>query len=289
MLPGRDADRPRRFSMPLRRRIGISLVTAIAFVAIISGSAQAIPAGKITAVTVSQDLRRVTIKSEGVIGPHTASVSENPSRLTIDMAGAGVAKNLQMRGVSQAAGLAVRVAKHQSGARVILDFGTSIIPAHKIRRLGNYLLVFLQKWDPKPISVNQIRREKVSLPDQPTPVVRRKTERPHNGSPAEVSIKSAEVVDGLVMVTLASRRNPGVTYRIDLGVDFEKLGFSTARISASDSKPPQRIKISSRKSPFWTDQPRTRIGPRKSPPSSATVQHRNTRLERTARLSIRQW
>jgi len=261
----------------------------IALVAIISGSSQAIPAGKITEVTVSPDLRRVTIKSDGVIGPHTASIADNPSRLIVDVKSVDVAKNLQMRGLSKAAGLSVRVAKQQSGARVVLDFGTSVLPQHKIRRLGNYLLVFLQEWGSKPMPWSQAGRQKPPLPDKPEPMVRHKIEKPHNVSPSEVSIKSAEVVDGLVVLTLISRQNPDVTYRVDLGVDFEKLGFSTARISTSDSKPPQPIKVSSRRSPFWTDEPKFRIGPRKSPPPSATVQNSNAKLERTAKLSVRQW
>jgi len=40
----------------------------VALVAAISGSTQAIPNGEITEVSVNHDLRRVTIKSDGLIG-----------------------------------------------------------------------------------------------------------------------------------------------------------------------------------------------------------------------------
>jgi hypothetical protein len=149
--------------------------------------------------------------------------------------------------------------------------------------------VFLQEWEQKPAPPAQVMREKASSPTPPAPTVRRNTEKPHDGPSPEVSIKSAEVVDGLVVLNLASRSNPGVTYRIDLGVDFEKLGFSTARISSSDSKAPQSIKISSRRSPFWTEEPALRVGPRKSPPLSVTVQENEIKVGRTAKLSSRPW
>jgi len=261
----------------------------VALVAVISSSTQAIPNGKITEVSVSQDLRRVTIKSDGLIGPHTVSTGHNPSRLIIDVEGAGMAKPPQVNGVSRASSLAVRVAKTQSGASVVLDFGASSLPAHKIRRLGNYLLVFLQEWEPKPAPLARSAPEKESIRDRPAHVVRCKTERPYDASASELSIKSAAVVDGLIVITLASRDNPGVTYRIDLGVDFEKLGFSTARISASNPKPPEPIKLAAKRSPFWVQEATFRIGPRKLPPVSTTVQQRETRLERTAKLFSPQW
>jgi len=173
---------------------------------------------------------------------------------------------------------------------VVLDFGASSLSAHKICRLGNYLLVFLQEWEPKPAPLARSAPETASVSDRPVPVVRFKTERPYDASASEHSIKSAAVVDGLMVITLASRDNPGVTYRIDLGVDFEKLGFSTARISASGpNPPPQPIEVAAKKSPFWAEEATFRIGPRKLPPVSTRVQASKTSVERTARLSSRQW
>jgi len=261
----------------------------VALVAVISGSSQAIPNGKITEVSVSQDLRRVTIKSDGLMGRHTVSTGLSPSRLIIDVEGAGMPKPPQLNGLAKASGLAVKVVKAQSGARVVLDFGASNLPAHKIRRLGNYLLVFLQEWEPKPAPSARSAPEKASFSDRAVPVVRCKTERPYDASASELSIKSAAVVDGLIVITLASRDNPGVTYRIDLGVDFQKLGFSTARISASDPNPPQPIEVAAKRSPFWAEEATFRIGPRKRPPVSTTVQQRETRLGRTAKLFSPQW
>lgn len=275
--------------MPLTRRICLSLLVGVALVAIISASSQAIQPGKISEVSVSPDMRRVTIKSDGVIGPHTVTTANNPSRLMIDVEGADIARPPQVNGTSKPAALVVKVVKNPSGARVVLDFGASRLPGHKIRRLGNYLLVFLQEWEPKPSPSCRIAPEKECSSDQNVPVVRRKIENPSDAPTSELSIKSARVVDGLIVLTLASRDNPGVTYRIDLGVDFEKLGFNTARISASDPSSLKPIKVWAKRSPFWTEEAEFRMGPRKSPPPSTTVQQSETKLGRTAKLSGLPW
>ncbi|MBI4961809.1 MAG: AMIN domain-containing protein [Desulfomonile tiedjei] len=284
--------------MSLKRRICASLVWSAALVAIVSGASYAMPTGKITEVSVSPDLKRVTIKSDGIIGPHTVSTASNPSRLIIDVEGASVATPPPAHAVSKASGLAVKAVKNQSGARVVMDFGASPLPVHKIRRLGNYLLVFLQEWEPTPAASGRITPDKVPVAEPTPAVVRRRIEKPLVSSTSnlpiksssDLSIKSAEVSDGLIILTLANRERPGMIYRIDLGVDFEKLGFSTAKISATNpgtrSEP---IKISARRSPFWMEETQVRIGPRKSPPPSATVQERAPKLEQTVKLSSRPW
>lgn len=290
--------------MPLTRKIYFSLVMAAALIALNTGISQAVPPGNITQVTASPDARRVTVKCDGMMGPHTVSTGSNPSRLIIDVEGMGISKSPQINAATKGSGLDVRVGKSSSGARVVLDFGTSVIPSHKIRRLGNYLLVFLQEWEPKvgppprveprieplmePRVETRVEKRRTPISNGAVRVAGSKNKRPYEGGSPELSIKSAAVVDGLIVLTVAHRDNPGVTYRIDLGVDIHKLGFSTAKISSSEASSPPRqpMRVSAKRSPFWAQEPGVRIGPRRSPPSSTIVEETETKPERTARLVI---
>jgi len=290
--------------MPLIRKIHFSLVMAAVLVVLNAGISHAVPPGRITQVTASPDARRVTVKCDGMMGPHSVSTGTNPSRLIIDVEGMGIVRSPQINAAAKASGLDVRVAKSSSGARVVLDFGTSAIPSHKIRRLGNYLLVFLQEWEPKagpspsieprveprtePRVEPRVETRRTPISNRAAPVAGSKNKKPYEGESPELSIKSAAVVDGLIVLTVAHRDNPGVTYRIDLGVDIHKLGFSTAKISSSEagSTPRPSMRISAKRSPFWPQESGVRIGPRKSPPSSAIVEETETKPERTARLVV---
>jgi hypothetical protein len=286
--------------MHLTRKIHFGLVMAAMLIVLNPGISQAVPPGRITQVTASPDARRVTVKCDGMMGSHTVSTGTNPSRLIIDVEGMGIARSPQINAAAKASGLDVRVAKSSSGARVVLDFGTSAIPSHKIRRLGNYLLVFLQEWEPKtgpspsieprvePRTEPRVETRRMPISNRPAPVPGSKNKGPYEGESPELSIKSAAVVDGLIVLTVAHRDNPGVTYRIDLGVDIHKLGFSMAKISSSEagSPPGPSMRISAKRSPFWAQESGVRIGPRKSPPSSAIVEETETKPERTARLVV---
>lgn len=279
----------------------IRALTAICFLVLFQGAAADVGAtlttGKITEVSVSSDMRRVTVKTEGIVGNHVESTAANPSRLIIDLAGVTVGKPLAVTGAGKDSSLGIRVAKNDLGARVVMDFGTSPVPGYRVRRLGSYLMVFFQDWtppitqsqhrtgvdrpavkEPPPVPGQRIRREEAGsiashrAPREEThrmPRVKTRSEdisavlQPvseavrPNDGPAELFIRSAEVAGGVIVLHVARRSNPATIYRIDLGVDFSQLGFSAARISPVGSEPTHPIRVATRKSPFWDENSQT--------------------------------
>jgi hypothetical protein len=309
----------------------VRALTAICCVALFHGVAAdvgaAIASGKIAEVNVSPDLRRVTVRTEGFMGNHKESTAANPSRLILDIPGMTLAKPPALTGAGKYGGLGIRTAQSESGARVVLDFGNAPIPEHRIRRLGNYLMVFLQEWNSATGPPHRAgwetapaAKESASLPQegirrdnpwsnpgakgaqqeaQPKPLPRsQREERPHRLRPVteiirshngspELFIRSAEVSDGLIVLHVGARDNPAMIYRIDLGVDFSQLGFSAARISPVGSEPTRPIRVAARKSPFWDESPQPRIGPRKYQPACATVGGTKINSDRPMRVSSR--
>jgi hypothetical protein len=184
----------------------------------------------ITEVSASPDLRRVAIKSEGHVVSNSTAVMAHPSRLVIDIPGAAVTQEPRVIGLEKDSALQVRLANTRSGAQVVLDFGDSPVPDHKVRQIDNYLIVLLGEWQPQPRV--QKRRENAKAPARP-PVPTR-PEKAHtaviHGSGSELLIKSVEEVNGTIVLKVAKRTEPQRIYRIDLGVDFQHLGFNGASV-----------------------------------------------------------
>jgi hypothetical protein len=193
-------------------------------------AAAATAANVITEVSASPDLRRVAIKSEGHVVGNNTGVMAHPSRLVVDIPGAVVTQEPRVMGLAKDSALQVRLANTRSGAQVVLDFGDSPVPDHKVRQIDNYLIVLLGEWQPQPRV--QKPPENVKAPARP-PVAAR-PEKAHtaviHGSGSELLIKSVEEVNGTIVLKVAKRTDPQRIYRIDLGVDFQHLGFNGASI-----------------------------------------------------------
>jgi hypothetical protein len=199
-----------------------------------------ISAAEISEITVTPDGKRVAIKSESRMGKHTEQVVGNPSRLIIDVNGTGVSKLPPISGVTNRSAMDIRTAKTASGARVVLDFGRQSVPDYKVLRMDNYLLVFLGQGtasggqDPpsKPERVQTRPKEPQSIPVAVMPRKKLSVDSATEGSGgSDLFIQSAEVKDGLIILKVCGKTDPFTVYRIDLGVDFKQLGFSTARVS----------------------------------------------------------
>ena len=104
---------------------------------------------------------------------------------------------------------------------------------NKIRTMGNYLIVFLGDWLPEPVSDNSNEKPessaqlKTRTPDEP-PIL--------TGVPSGVVIKSATTVNDTIVLHVANPSNPDTVYKIDLKVDFDRLGFSAAQVAPIKSR-----------------------------------------------------
>ena len=127
--------------MILRIKVLILLLFAICVFSTIICTHEVFASNAITEVSVSPDLRRVAIKSDGQIAGHTATVTAHPSRLVIDIPAAVVGPEPRIVGLEKDSALLVRISKTGSGAQVALDFGSTPVPDHRVRQIDNYLIV----------------------------------------------------------------------------------------------------------------------------------------------------
>jgi hypothetical protein len=219
------------------KSITIAALVSLMLTAVCVG--QSFAAGEVSDITVTPDGRRVAIKSESRMGSYTEQVVANPSRLVIDIAGTGVSQLPRISGLTSDSSLNIRTAKTASGGRVVLDFGSQPVPDHKIVKMNNYLLVFLgqpsvqEEAQPRQRTERIKPKEIVSAPAVAPVRAQRPKRLPAAPVPnaSDLSIQSAEIIDGLIVLRVASKANPATVYRVDLGVDFGQMGFSTARIA----------------------------------------------------------
>jgi hypothetical protein len=216
--------------MFFRIKVLIPIILAVCSLSTIICTSSVLASNAITEVSASPDLRRVAIKSERQIGSHTVGVMASPSRLVIGIPAAGVTQEPRVTGLEKDSALQVRIANTRNGAQVVLDFGTAPVPDHKVRQIDNYVIVLLGEWQSQPRiqgaaePVKAPAKRSTSASPQNDPVVA-------HAVGSELLIKSVEEVNGLIVLKVAKRTEPQRVYRVELGVDFQHLGFSGATVN----------------------------------------------------------
>jgi AMIN domain len=222
-----------------------ALVSLLAFGGAISchglvGSSQ------ITGVKFSGDYKRLIIESNGAIGSPRALPSFRPARLILDFDGSVPGQGLQTS-KSKKNGIAdIQVKATPTGTRIELDFGSVPLPRYRIRKLNDYVIVFLEQGG-VPISPNSAPRLHGSAAKPPLPrshAARKEPVRPNTPKvPAPrarsrdgLLIKSTSVVDGNIVLHVADAKRPKQVYRIQIGVDLRQPGFKAAEIRRSVGK-----------------------------------------------------
>lgn len=210
----------------------IPVFTAVAVVAWAVAAGDALASGHLTRVKVTPDLRRVIVTCDGQMSAHGTFAIDPPSRLIIDVPGTRLGDVLRKTRYGKGSGLTVEVRETKAGARIVLDFGGASVPEHRIERLGNCLMVLFKEWTPQ--SAGSSRSASA---DKHKPARTHVTPPRHAASKAQRSVEvtdlrveSAEVVNGLIVLKVASKEAPDITYRIDLGINLDRLGFSSASI-----------------------------------------------------------
>jgi hypothetical protein len=211
----------------------VSLISIIFAVALVGNS---FAAGEISDITVTPDGRRIAIRSNASMGSYTEDVIANPARLIIDIAGTSISSLPSISGLAEGSMLNIRTGNTTSGARVVLDFGNRPVPDHRIVKMNNYLLVLLAQAASQEALLAKPSVERLG-PEDTAPAVPKRTFRAKriaaDAAPntSDLTIRSARVVDGIIVLKLASKTNPAMAYKVDLGVDLRHMGFSTARIT----------------------------------------------------------
>jgi hypothetical protein len=216
--------------MIFRIKVPILIALAACVISIILCASSVLASNAITEVSASPDLRRVAIKSERQVGSHSVALMASPSRLVIDIPAAGVTQEPRVMGLDKDSALQVRIANTRSGAQVVLDFGTAPVPDHKVRQIDNYLIVLLGEWQSRPRTHGNAEPVKAPV-KRPSSASPQNTPAVAHAVGSELLIKSVEDDNGLIVLKVAKRTEPQRVYRIELGVDFQHLGFNGATVN----------------------------------------------------------
>ncbi len=213
-----------------------------------AGESRAFSQTKITEVRISEDLRRVIIKANGPLDPIQSGRLEGPSLLAIQVPDVSLGDVDHTISNPDNGALFVRVAPSHSGVQILLDFGKAAVPRYRLRLMDDCLIVFLgppgtHAADSEPPAFSAAAGAAGSQrPYSPAPP-RHVGQSATNGR-ADLSVCSAEVIKGKVVVHVASKKHPGRMYRIDLGLNLDDLGFQSASIvrTRERSRHPRRAR-----------------------------------------------
>jgi hypothetical protein len=230
-----------------------------------TGERGAVAATRITEVKISDDLKRVMVKADGPLNSMGIARLESPSRLAIQVPETSLGDvDHTIRNPDNGA-LLVKVAPSGSGVKLVLDFGKIPVPDHKMKFMDNCLIVLLgssrAQTGAETPSFSSAAGASGSKPAGDAPLSQNRV-RAESKEQGDVSVCSAEVVDGSVVVVVASKKRQGRKYRIKLGLNLDDLGFQSATIARVHERAehPQRV-TSATSSPAPA---KRRVGPKQA-------------------------
>lgn len=206
---------------------------ALVLVALLAAPAMADDA-TIVGIRVSPDVSKIAIESDSPLSAHKAFVIGNPYRLVMDFPNTALARRLSRIKVDKEPIREIRLGSTASRTRVVIDFGRSPAPPYKIRREGTHLVVSLGRGLPVPRHAVAEKKEKAApaRPSKPRP---KPVAKPaENKEKSSLQIKSADVVDGLVVLELTDTKSPTRTCKLVLDVDMEQM--KVCRAAHNDGK-----------------------------------------------------
>ncbi len=194
-----------------------------------TGIAQSAELGEILEVKATSDFRRVIIKCEGEVGPPAAYELAEPSRLVIDFH-ARLGK-MEAKTVFRGQPIReIRAGKLPKGSRLVVDFGENRVPQYQIRQIDNYFVVFLSD-APLQSAASEAAAAAPSTPVwEPTSFPAVAASEPAATDTSGLVIKSAKVIKGMIVLEVEDRNGKPKSYRVDIGVDFDQMGFHTAAV-----------------------------------------------------------
>jgi len=193
--------------------------------------AVAMTAGGVAGVEVSRDARHIRIRCDGPVATPRAFVIGNPNRLVIDFKETGLRDVPRRIRVDKYPVQEIRLGYSNARARVVVDFGETPVPAHRLHNEGNDLLLVLGK--PQTVPVGSVRKRnrgnvwRKSTRSKSRPKARRSVEK----QKSNLSIRSAVVKDDLIVLEVSDRKRPERRCRLVLELDMNRLQVSRATFS----------------------------------------------------------
>jgi hypothetical protein len=231
------------------RKVSIVFLTALMAVGFPYG-ARAMDQGFIEEIKISPDLHRIVFRSSAAIDDVRTTTVDGPPRLVLDMPDQVPLAKGSSSMTEKSGPLKVRVSKASAGARAVVDFGGAPIPDYRVVKMDTCVIVFLGDIQ-VPSRTGAKRRPdnqgfqsvagSSSLRSEPADEGDSLRERLGNG---DLVIESADTVNGMIVLRVSDRKNPAKAYRIELGVDVNRLGFRSAAVTpiagADDSRASDR-------------------------------------------------
>jgi hypothetical protein len=195
------------------------------------GAAEGFRPGHISGVHLTPNGKQVVIQCDARPGPHSDFVIGSPNRLVIDFEGAGLLRAPRKIRVNRVGVREIRLGHFGSRARVVIDFGANPVPRYELRP-GEKSLVVSLAGNAGSLSAQKRRKTPKQLSHKlRKPRIPHKAAAKGNGKTEALSIKSARVTDGLVVVELADRNDPRKHCRVVLDVDPGRLRVRRATLS----------------------------------------------------------
>jgi hypothetical protein len=225
--------------------------------------------GVITGVTVSPDGKRILVKTDGMVGQHSAFVLRNPCRLVVDFDRLGMGKiPAKYRGLAD--GMEeVRLGYINGRTRLVVDFGDRPAPAFTVLRVNQGVQITLGG-APNAAKTTQRPQRAQEAPKSVVPEPRgRIAVTPKSSGPA-LLVKSATLKNDAVLIELADSEDPKRTYRLSVDLDaVDMLVKSTTITDHTGNR--QRFEPLAGDTPkaTGTDATAGPRGPRKEPEAEA--------------------
>ncbi len=236
--------------------------------------------GAIREIQVSRDARKVWILSEGPIGRHIAFAMKNPNRLVVDFEGTRLGEVPLKTPVGTGSVKEIRVGYQKSKARVVIDFGDNAMPKYKIHAGSNSVVIAFQAEQAPAAGVSSKKKPSAGPRVAAKPATVPKTPLPGKKAEPTLSMKSAEMRDGLIVIELVNPKNVNGKYRLVLEVDPAGLRFVRAAMS-DDAGNLRSWNMSGSSEPGEHKEARARLtrGPRKAAIEEARPAAKPERLQ----------
>lgn len=232
--------------------LGLMVVLVSALLCCGAGSSYA---GIITEIKLSPDSQRLIIRSQGDVGSLVAKPLRNPSRLALDFDEAQVKNLPSVLTFNDRLIPRIRIANFKRGCRIVADFGRYAVPEHKIRRIDDYVIVFLGKfrpaaYDDEPAQSSSMHKgSQISKPDRlleidsknsASKARRRRTSISNAQNGASFFLKSAKVVRDRIVLEVFDSKDHNRPYVVNLDLDLSNRGFNGATIIPIPLKMPDK-------------------------------------------------
>jgi hypothetical protein len=206
--------------------IGFALSLSMAF----AGPEWVSASGAVAGVKVSADGKHVTVLCDGPVGGHSTSVLGNPNRLVIDLRDTALRGTPRKMQVNKEPIKEIRLGRTPSRARVVIDFGDSPLPSHRIHREDNALVLILGKPAPKMASPSGTRVANLASSQKVEPN-KPGRDTSARGKESNLAIRSAEIDNGLIVLSLSDRKRPERAVRLTVDVDMNRLQVRQASLN----------------------------------------------------------